>query len=93
MPTNSGVTGIHVALLGDPTLRLYPVKPVPDVQAAENNGKVTISWTASPDTVSIHQFCTHFLSEYCWLLRLEIYRGKRAIFIDFCDLDYWDHFR
>ena len=43
---------IHANLLGDPTLRLYAVKPVPSVAAAGGPDGVAVSWTASPDEVA-----------------------------------------
>jgi hypothetical protein len=47
-----GASGeVHVALMGDPTLRLFAVKPVTNVAAVNGKGSVTINWTASTDTV------------------------------------------
>lgn len=39
----------HVSLLGDPTLRLHPVKPPQDLQLTEDNGHINLLWTASTD--------------------------------------------
>lgn len=42
---------IHVALMGDPTLRMHVVAPPPGVSALPAGGAVGLSWTASPDSV------------------------------------------
>jgi hypothetical protein len=43
---------VHVALMGDPTLRMHVVAPVSNVAAAGGAGSAAISWTASPDAVA-----------------------------------------
>ncbi|HYF50381.1 MAG TPA: carbohydrate-binding domain-containing protein [Planctomycetota bacterium] len=43
------VRGVHMALMGDPTLRLHAVKP-PSGLTATAGGGVTLRWTASPDS-------------------------------------------
>ena len=43
---------VHVALMGDPTLRMHVVAPVSNVAAAGGAGAATITWTASPDAVA-----------------------------------------
>ncbi|MDB6066364.1 MAG: hypothetical protein JWR26_2572, partial [Pedosphaera sp.] len=48
---NSAAGDIHVALMGDPTLRMHPVSPVTGLTAVTNSSGVSLSWTASPDTV------------------------------------------
>jgi len=48
---NQNLRGIHIALMGDPTLRLHPVAPPSSVTASTGGGAVNVSWTASPDTV------------------------------------------
>ncbi|MBC7927404.1 MAG: fibronectin type III domain-containing protein [Bryobacteraceae bacterium] len=41
---------IHIALMGDPTLRLYPVKPVSGLTASTQNGNdANLQWQPSPD--------------------------------------------
>lgn len=56
---------VHIALMGDPTLRMHVVKPASNIQLSRlNNGsQVQISWTASPDPE---------VSGYY------VYRGKKA---------------
>ncbi|MBA4149597.1 MAG: fibronectin type III domain-containing protein [Verrucomicrobia bacterium] len=41
---------VHVALMGDPTLRMHIVLPASDLAAVINNGGVTLNWNASPDS-------------------------------------------
>jgi hypothetical protein len=41
--------GIHIALMGDPTLRLNQVAPVSGLQAASSSGSTKLTWTASAD--------------------------------------------
>jgi hypothetical protein len=45
--SNYGPRGNHVALLGDPTLRLYPMAPATDLVANISGNAVTLNWTAS----------------------------------------------
>jgi uncharacterized protein (TIGR03382 family) len=44
-----GGRGVHIALLGDPTLRLDPLMPATGLAASAVESDVTLSWTASPD--------------------------------------------
>jgi hypothetical protein len=46
---NEETRGIHVALLGDPTLRLHVVAPATGLSAAGGGGVPVLTWTASPD--------------------------------------------
>ena len=41
----------HIALMGDPTLRMHVVAPPANLTAAASNGSVALSWTSSPDAV------------------------------------------
>lgn len=43
------VRSIHIALMGDPTLRLQAVAPATNVRAESNGGDVTVTWNGSPD--------------------------------------------
>jgi len=40
---------VHIALMGDPTLRLNPVAPPASLTGAPDTGRVALTWTASPD--------------------------------------------
>lgn len=47
----SGAHGVHIALMGDPTLRLHSVSPPSDVDLTEMVGNVLIEWKPSNDPV------------------------------------------
>jgi hypothetical protein len=49
MPFGSSARGTHIALMGDPTLRMYPVLPASNLQAENVSGKVKLRWDASED--------------------------------------------
>jgi hypothetical protein len=42
---------VHIALMGDPTLRMHPVGPPSNLTATTNSGVVQLSWTASSDNI------------------------------------------
>ena len=46
---NNFMRGIHIALMGDPTLRLHQVAPPSAVLANSAAGQTVLSWTASAD--------------------------------------------
>lgn len=48
---NNSQTGVHMALMGDPTLRNDVVAPVQNLTADYINGHAVLTWTASPDNV------------------------------------------
>ncbi len=48
VPTGRFAGGVHMALMGDPTLRLHVVAPPSDVKLEKGGAKVRLSWTASP---------------------------------------------
>ena len=48
---NSAAGEIHVALMGDPTLRMHPVAPPGTLSGTTNATSITLNWTASPDSV------------------------------------------
>lgn len=48
----NGVMGTHIALMGDPTLRMTIVRPPTDAMATwGSSNTVELSWTPAPDTV------------------------------------------
>jgi hypothetical protein len=47
---NNWTNDIHIALMGDPTLRLHPVAPAGDLVLVGGTGVATLTWSASPDT-------------------------------------------
>ncbi len=46
---NGSAQGIHIALIGDPTLTLAPPKPVSNVKISSIDGKVELNWDAPSD--------------------------------------------
>jgi Bacterial Ig domain len=42
--------GVHIGLMGDPTLRMHIIKPVSNLVMATGSGVVNLSWTASTDS-------------------------------------------
>src|SRR2546421_956882 len=42
---------VHVALMGDPTLRLHPVAPASALTGTVSSSEVRLNWSASPDSV------------------------------------------
>jgi hypothetical protein len=49
-PFGQGAREVHIALLGDPTLRMHPVIPPSDLTATSDARGVTLRWTASHDS-------------------------------------------
>ncbi|HXG47311.1 MAG TPA: C25 family cysteine peptidase, partial [Methylomirabilota bacterium] len=47
---NSQLRGIHIALMGDPTLRLHVVLPPQGLAAIQGASGVSLNWLASPDS-------------------------------------------
>jgi hypothetical protein len=47
---NQGARQVHVALMGDPTLRMHPVVPPSGLSGSANSSGVTLNWGPSPDT-------------------------------------------
>ena len=50
VPDEQGVGEVHISLLGDPTLRLHPVKPPSNLQASAGASGIRLTWTGSVDT-------------------------------------------
>jgi hypothetical protein len=49
--TNAFTRGVHIALMGDPTLRMDAVAPPSNLQTSRDSGGVNLTWTASSDSV------------------------------------------
>jgi len=49
------IRNVHIALMGDPTLRMYVISPPSNLQLTEVNNRVELSWTASADNVLGYQ--------------------------------------
>src|SRR6185369_4324653 len=48
-PWNTGSGQVHIALLGDPTLRMHPVRPPSGLSAASVSGGVQLNWKGSSE--------------------------------------------
>jgi hypothetical protein len=48
--TGFGAAQVHVALMGDPTLRLFPVLPASSLAQTASAGAVALSWAVSTDS-------------------------------------------
>jgi hypothetical protein len=46
---NTSQNRIHIALMGDPSLRLHPVKPVTHLRGSQADTGTTLTWSASND--------------------------------------------
>ena len=49
-PWGQGTREVHVALHGDPTLRMHPVKPAANLSATASSGRANLTWNASADS-------------------------------------------
>jgi hypothetical protein len=47
---NSAAHRVHIALMGDPTLRLHPVVPVSGLTGSVSGSAVSLNWTAATDS-------------------------------------------
>lgn len=45
--------GVHIALLGDPTLRMSPIAPPTDVTTSQEGGNMVVRWKASADSDTV----------------------------------------
>jgi hypothetical protein len=50
--TNKYASQIHIALMGDPTLRMHVVAPPGNLASSNNSSGVNLSWTPSSDSVA-----------------------------------------
>ncbi len=49
-PQNYGTHGVHVALMGDPSLRMHPVVPPSNLTGTATDAGYALTWSASPDS-------------------------------------------
>lgn len=49
--TTSGNRGVHIGLMGDPTLRMHVIAPPTSLNAAQNGAAIDLTWAVSTDTV------------------------------------------
>jgi|GEM_PF-1528610 len=53
---------VHIALMGDPTLRMYPILPAANLTLTQSSGNTVLNWTASADS-AVTEYCIYG-SEY-----------------------------
>ncbi len=81
---NFGQKGVHMALMGDPTLRAHPVGPVDEFWAGAEAGYVTLGWTApQADVEGFHIFRKAEDEAVFMKINTELV-GKENIYIDSC---------
>ncbi len=81
---NFGQKGVHMALMGDPTLRAHPVGPVDEFWASADDGFVTLGWTApQADVEGFHIFRKAEDEAAFMKINTELV-GKENLFIDSC---------
>jgi len=78
---NFSARNAHIALMGDPTLRLHAMQPVQNLEAEFVDGDVLIDWTHSPDVT--HGYFVYRSEEGApWELLAEYYDEDE--FTDIC---------
>jgi len=50
--TNAFTRGVHIGLMGDPTLRMDVVTPASSLSAVRTSTAVNLNWSASPDSIA-----------------------------------------
>jgi hypothetical protein len=71
----------HIALMGDPTLRLHPVRKAENLVANFENGDVQLTWKASEDATHGHYvYKKDSESEWSWIATID----TGTTFIDIC---------
>lgn len=72
----------HFAYIGDPSLRLYQVKPASNLSITNINNQATLSWIASPDTNVIGYHVYKSTSEFGIYNRINSIPIQNLSFID-----------
>jgi hypothetical protein len=52
----TGTNDVHIALMGDPTLRMFPVLPPTKLRVKNMSGTTRLQWTASKDSKVTHYY-------------------------------------
>lgn len=80
-PTNHHDGSVHVALMGDPTLRMKMVAPPTNVTATKAGNEVIVTWTASTDaTTGYYVFGKHPLTGRWYRLTNSSVQGTTITF-------------
>ncbi|MDR2208311.1 MAG: hypothetical protein LBE22_04990 [Azoarcus sp.] len=76
-PTGIGANSVHIALMGDPTLRMFPVLPPTDLQVKNEADTTKLQWTASRDKKVTGYYVYGASNPNGPYTRLEIVKGTR----------------
>ena len=68
-PANWQANRVHIALMGDPSLRMHIVAPPTNVSAVSGASQVTVSWTASAEPVLGYHVYRYDASTQSWVRR------------------------
>ncbi|MDR2015258.1 MAG: hypothetical protein LBP99_06505 [Azoarcus sp.] len=74
-----GANDVHIALMGDPTLRMFPVLPATNLQAKSVSGTTELQWTASEDSEVTDYYVYGASNPGGPYKRLEIVKGTNWI--------------
>ena len=67
---NTAQNRIHIALMGDPTLRLHPVAPISGLNGTTTNAGIALSWGASNDSALLGYHVYRAASDSAPFMRL-----------------------
>lgn len=77
-----GAKFTHIALIGDPTLRMHPVKPAQELKITEDQTQIELSWTPSTDVV-LGYYIYRKADDSPWTLLNAQYQSE-ATYVDQC---------
>ncbi|HMG15994.1 MAG TPA: hypothetical protein VK590_11140, partial [Saprospiraceae bacterium] len=78
-----GVNFVTNALMGDPTLKLFPLRPVTDINLSDVNGNVEINWTAYTDSLDHYELYSRTSANSSFKLIKNI-PANQTSYIDSC---------
>ncbi len=79
----SSANKVHIALMGDPSLKLFPLSPVVKLNLTDLNGNVTLNWTAYKDNLDHYEVYKRSTvkDEFVWTSNVS---AKETSYIDSC---------
>ncbi len=78
-----GANFVHIALVGDPTLKLFPLRPVLNLNLTDVNGNVELNWTAYADSLDHYELYSRNSANTAFKLLRNI-PANQTSFIDSC---------
>lgn len=82
LPEGTGARGTHIALMGDPSLVLFPLKPIRDLKAEATNVGIQLTWNASTSADYGYSIFKRKLGESSYNLVKEFYLDTKFVDID-----------